>query len=147
MVDSIDRATYDQLRSQFGNAQAKKIAGPSTIAPGPDSATQRALKPKKKGWFRKSSVSAFGVEHGETFAKGARKDALEEAWKLGGVTRKLGRKDGKQAAKAFRALPTSPDVKAAFEVSRNRVPIAATAGGVGAAGGVGLVVRHRARHA
>lgn len=160
MTETVDRESYNQLVTQFGEKDARATIGNLKVVDGPDSTSLREfnqqkpkvlkpLQPKKKRWFRKmDTVSAFGVEHGETFSK---RGELRSAWEMGGRSRKVALKAvagrdkasyvaGRGADKSYvKAVPVGG--KATFLASKYRGTLATA--GVGAAGGATIEAKRR----
>ncbi len=96
-------------------------------------------------------MSAFGIEHGETFAKSARSQLLSSAWGTGKASRsaslraiattdKAAHSATRSADKSYlKAVPL--DAKAAFLASKYRGTLATA--GVGAAGGAAIETKRR----
>jgi hypothetical protein len=156
----VDRESYNQLVTQFGEKDARATIGNLKVVDGPDSTSLREfnqqkpkvlkpLQPKKKRWFRKmDTVSAFGVEHGETFSKAK---GLGSAWQMGSRSRKQAfkaiawrDKEGYIASRGadksyLKTIPAGG--KATFLASKYRGTLATA--GVGAAGGATVEAKRR----
>lgn len=138
-----DAPTLQQLNTQYGNKGALALTGAAKVA----GAAEKSAK--KKRWFRKSAISAFGIDHGETTIS---KGKLKQSWQLGGTLRSLQRANpgvgDAGSTKAFMAAKENRTAdKAVFLASKHRGKLAVGAVGIGGGAAIEGSRRYRKRRA